>query len=203
MAAKSGTLEVLAMQLGSMLEPLQTRLQSDQVLQLFADLGLQFPPELLQSGLVSALNTGVTAVEALPGLITQLTTSIENGDKSGIMQASAKLFEQFGTIISTFAPIGEQINAVAGSLPGMVATEVTTFAQKLPSALVDYLVISYLEEVFPTAIGIANFLGILEWVNVPDSGDPTHPPYVKRHLQLEKVGRVISSPADALQILYQ
>lgn len=203
MAGKTGTIETLARQLGIILQPLQDRLSSGNVIQLFAELGLQFPPQLLQPGFVSALNTCATAASALPDLITQLTTSIDNGDESGILQASAKLIEQTGTIISTFEQIGQQLNSIAGSLPGMTATEVTTFAQNLPSSLLSYLLISYLEHIQPSVVGIANLLGILDYIPNPGvQDDPTHPPYISRQLQLGRLGKIFASPADLLHTLY-
>jgi hypothetical protein len=47
MPGKAGTLEVIARQLGIALQPLQDSLTSGNVTALFADLGLQFPPQLL------------------------------------------------------------------------------------------------------------------------------------------------------------
>lgn len=203
MAGKAGTLERLARQLGLVLQPLQDRLTSGNILLLFAELGLQFPPQLLQPSFVSALNAGATAAGALPDTIAQLSTGIDNDDESAILQASAKLIEQIATIISTIEQIGQQLGSIGGSLPGITATDVATFAQNLPSSLLSYLLISYLEHIQPSVVGIANLLGIIDYIPNPGiQGDPAHPPYISRQLQLARLGELFTSPADLLLKLY-
>src|ERR1700722_19938051 len=96
MAAAAGTLETLARQLGLALQPLQDRLASGNVLDLFAELGLQFPTDLLKPSFTNARDAGVTAASGLPGLIRDLTNAITAGDDAGILQAGAQVIELFG-----------------------------------------------------------------------------------------------------------
>jgi hypothetical protein len=201
--AGAGTLESLVRHVGLALQPLQQRLASGNVVQLFAELGLQFPPQLLQSGFVNTLNAGVSAASALPGAVTQLTTSIDNGDDAGIVQAGLQLIQDVVTTISSFDQISTQLKNLSGSLPGMNAAEVTTFAQNLPSRLLSYALITYLEDTQPGVVGIGNLLGVFDYIRQPGvAGDPLHPPYVERTVQLSRLGDLLSSPTKLPKTLF-
>jgi hypothetical protein len=201
---QAGTLERLAQQLGLALQPLESQLTSANIIPFLAELGLQFPTQLTsQPALMSAVNSGSTAAGALPALLSQLATDITNDDEAGIVQDGVKLIQQIGTIISALENIGTQLGNVASSLPGMNGGEVGTFAQNLAGNLLSYLLISYVENIEPGAVGGANLLGIVDYIPNPGvPGDPTHPPFISRVLQFSKLGNLLTSPQDLLQTLY-
>jgi hypothetical protein len=201
--AGAGTLEALVRHVGLALQPLQQRLAPDNVVVLLAELGLQFPPQVLQPGFVSALSAGVGAAGALPGTIAQLTTSIENGDDPGTIQAGLQLIQEVATTISSFDNISTQLKSLAGSLPGMNSAEVTTFAQNLPSRLLSYSLITYLENSQPGMVAIGNLLGVLDDIRQPGvAGDPVHPPHTGRAVQLSRLGDLLSSPTTLAKSLF-
>jgi hypothetical protein len=203
MPGTAGTLETIARQIGLALQPLKDRLASGQVIQLFAELGLQFPPQVLQSNFVNALNAGVTAAEALPTTITQLSTAIDSDDESGILSAGVQLIQEIGALITALEQVGTELNNISGSL-GMNAAEVSTFAQNLASNLLSYLLISYLENLQPGVVGIGNLLGVLDYIPNPGiTGDPTHPPYITRKLQFSKLGDLFTKPDQLLKTMYK
>jgi hypothetical protein len=204
MSGKAGTIEILAQQVGLALEPLSIRLAPDNIIPFLAELGLLFPPQLLQPPFVSALAAGSTAAGALTNTLKQLATHIQNDNVAGIAQEGAQLVQQIRTVISSFPQIGTTLGSLAGSLPGMNAAEVTSFAQKLPANLLSHSLISHLEEVQPGMVGIANLFGLLTYR--PDFGnpdDPTHPPFVDRKLQLSNLTAALKSPATLLESLYK
>ncbi|HSS79169.1 MAG TPA: hypothetical protein VLV54_20790, partial [Thermoanaerobaculia bacterium] len=202
MAGKAGTLETLAHHVGLALQPLQDRLAAGNVIGLFAELGLRFPPELLQPALVNSLNAGVAAAGQLSTLVSQLVASIEADDEAGILQAGEQLIQQISTTISTLEQIDTQLRNLAASLPGMNASEVTSFAQELPSRLLSYLLISYLESLQPGVVGLGIVLGVLDYRLDPGGNDAIHPPFIRRKLQLSRLGDALGSPADLLRTLY-
>ena len=204
MAGNVGTIELLAQQIGKALEPLHTRLAADNVVAFLADLGLGLPPQVLQPAFVSALNGGSTAAGALTNTLKQLAIHIENDNVEGILQEGAKLVQQIGAVISSFPQIGIQLGNLAATLPGMNPTEVTGFAQKLPANLLSHSLISLLEDVQPAWLGLTNLLGVATCR--PDdgkAGDPTHPAFVERTLQLSNLGKALTDPAGVLQSKYQ
>ncbi|HEY3580504.1 MAG TPA: hypothetical protein VGK82_08170, partial [Pyrinomonadaceae bacterium] len=138
------------------MQPLEQQLAGGNVIQLFAELGLQFPPQLLTPAFVSALNAGSSAAGTLPNLITQLSNDIEADNQPGILQDGIQIIQQIAAVINAIEQIGTALRNISGSLPGMNAAEVTTFAQALPSRLLDYLLITYLENTQPGVVGIGN-----------------------------------------------
>src|SRR5262245_41073254 len=100
MAAKAGTLETVARQIGLALQPLQQRLASNQAIELLAELGLQFPPQLLQPGLLNALNAGAAAAGKLPQTITQLSNAIDNDQEPLILSSGMQLVQEIGGAIT-------------------------------------------------------------------------------------------------------
>lgn len=203
MAGQPGTLETLARQIGQALQPLESSLTSANVIPFFAELGLNFPPQLLQSNFVNAINTSSAAAGALPNLITQLTNDIESGDASGILTVGVQLIKQISTLISSFSQIGTELGNLSGSLPGVSPAEVTAFAQNLPLSLLSYALISYLEEQQPAIVGIGNLFGVIDYIPNPGgTGDPVHPPYTTRQLKLSQLGSLFSSPETLLKTLY-
>ena len=151
MPGQSGTLETIARHIGLALQPLKDRLASDHAIDLLAELGLEFPPQLLQPAFVNALNSGATAAGALPATITQLTNAIDADNEGQILTSGAQLIEEIAAVTAAIAQIGNALKNLAGALPGMSASEVSSFADALPGRLLGYLLISYLEAVAPGA----------------------------------------------------
>jgi hypothetical protein len=201
MPTNAGTLEALAGQIGQALQPLAGQLTPANVIGFLANLGLQFPPELLsQGGFTGALTTGSQAAGALPGLITQLANDVESGDDAGIVATGLQIISQIADVISALGQIGHELSAAAGSLPGMNPGEVTTFAGNLAENLLSYLLISYLEGIQPSVVGICNLFGIIDYIPMPGvPGDPTHPAYTERKLNLANLGTLFTSPDQLLE----
>jgi len=203
MAGNAGTLEILAQQVGLALQPLQTQLTSANILPFLAEFGLQFPPQLLQPGFVNALNAGATAAGALPNSLAQLADDITSGNEAAVVTDGLQLIQEITNVVAALQQIGTELGNLAAGLPGMNAAEVAAFAADLATNLVSYLLISYLENIQPGAVGVANLLGLVSYIQNPGvAGDPTHPPYITRKLQLSNLGALISSPLNLFQTLY-
>jgi hypothetical protein len=204
MSGKAGTLEVLAQQVGLALEPLQALLTSDNILFLLAQLGLQFPSDLLQPNFVTALNTAATAAGALEPTLAQLQTTIANDDEAGTISDGLKLIDEIGALLSALPQIATELKNMAGSLPGMNSSEVTTFAEDLAGNILSYILISYLESNQPGVLAVLNLLGVVRYASNPGvAGDSKHPPYIVRKLQLANLGSALKSPASTLEALFQ
>lgn len=207
MPGKAGTLETLAQQLGLALQPLQAQLTPANIIPFLSQLGLTFPAQLTaQSAFMNAVNAGATAAGALPNLLNQLATDIASDNNANILQDGIQLIEQIANVVSSLEQIAVQLGIVAnvpGNLPGMNAAEVTTFAQTLASNLLSFLLISYVEQAQPAVVGVANLIGVVDYIsNSGVTGDPTHPPYVQRRLELSRLSGLLTNPVDSLQNLY-
>jgi hypothetical protein len=199
----AGTLEVIARELGHVLQPLEQKLASGQVIQLFGELGVQFPPALLSPSFVNALNNGVSAANKIAALIGTLSTAIDSGSDTDILNAGIQLIQQAGATIAAVDQIGTQLSTLAGSLPGLTAAQVNDFAAKLTSSLLSYLVIVYIESRQSGVAGILNLLGVIDELPNPGvTGDPVHPPYLARTLHLSRIGDLFQSPANLAKSLY-
>jgi hypothetical protein len=203
MPGKAGTLETLAQQVGLALQPLESLLTSDRIIPFLAQLGLQFPPTLLQASFVNSLNAAGTAAGALDATLTQLSNDIVNDDESGIVSDGLKLIEEIGNLISALSQIGTELHNLSNSL-GISQAEVETFAENLPANLLSYALISYLEGTQPGVVAILNLLGVVNYSPNPGvPGDPTHPPFVARTLHLSNLSNVLKSPSTVLQTVFQ
>jgi hypothetical protein len=201
MAGSVGTLESLAKQIALMLQPLENSLTPQGIIPLLAELGIQFPASLTsQAAFMHEVTAGGSAAGQLTALITQLTTDITNGDDTAIVTDGAKIIEQISNIISAFGKIGTELSSVAGSFGSISSSEVNSFASNLTENLLSYLVISYIANVQPGAVGLANLLTIFDYLPNPGvAGDPAHPPYISKRLQLSNLGQLFSSPTKLLE----
>jgi hypothetical protein len=205
MPGTGGTLEIIARQIGLALQPLEQLLASDNVTTLFAQLGLQFPPQLVQpanTNFINALNAASTAAGKLTATITQLTTDIENGNDAGTLQDGIQLIQEISALISALEQVGNELTHATGL--GIDPGIISDFAQNLVSNLLSYMLISYIEGIQPGAIGIANLLGVVDYIPNPGvSGDPAHPPFTTKTLQLSRLGDILKNPSQLLNTLYQ
>ena len=204
MPNKAGTLEILAQQVGLALQPLQSQLTAENIRPFLANLGLQFPAQLTaQPAFMNAITSAGTAAGALPGLLTQLAADIQSDNEAGILQVGLQLIQQISNVITSLEQVGTELKNSAGSLPGMNAGEVTSFATSLASNVLSYLLVSYLKELSPGAVGVANAVGILDYLPNPGAEfDPVHPPFVTKQLRLGNLGKLLTSPANLLQTLF-
>lgn len=203
MPGSAGTLETIARQVGLALQPLETQLTSDNIIPFLANLGLQFPPSLTaQAGFMNAANQAATAAGALDALLTQLATDITSDNEDAIVQDGLKVIQQIAIIIPAIEQMGTELTAIASSL-GLTPADVLAFAATLAENLLGYLLISYLESIEPGVVGIANLIGLVDYIPNPGTpGDAAHPPYITKELQLSRIHDLFNSPASLLQTLY-
>jgi hypothetical protein len=199
-----GTLEVIALELAKALQPLADRLSGGEIVDLFSELGLQFPPALQsQTAFVGALTTAGTSVANLAPLIAQLTTAIENGDDATIVTTAVKVVEALRTLLPALDTIGTQLQGLAGSLPGMNPADVTAFAGQIAEKLLEYVTVSYLEGYHPILLRFCSLTGVVELIDDPGvPADPTKPPFTQRRLRLDRIGDLLSGPDNYFRSVY-
>ncbi|MGH7528263.1 MAG: DUF6603 domain-containing protein [Gemmatimonadales bacterium] len=196
--AAHGTLESIAMSLGRLLQPLEEELRVGRVRVLFAELGLEFPPELeSQAGLVAALERTVHETGRLPDFIVQLSAAIEAEDFSTIAGTGIELFGSVRTIVDGIQEIADELDSIGGSLPGMSPVEVSAFAAALPRSILDYLLVRNLE----STPGLAEGLELIDAVEREDIVSGTLS-YTRRTFNLDQLTNFIAKPGEQLANLY-
>jgi hypothetical protein len=199
-----GTLELVAVELGKVLQPLKDLLTADQINDLFAELGLEFSGSLqAEAAFISSLGSAASAAETLPAQITQLVTAIQNSDVAAILSAVEKIVETVASLLSALDSIANELQAIAGSIAGMNGADVAAFAGQLAERLAEYVVVSYLEGFHPILLRLLALVGIVELIYNPGvAGDPTKPSFTQRRLRLDHVSGLISNPDAYFQTLY-
>jgi hypothetical protein len=202
--SSEGTVERAALAIGRLLEPLGDRLQAGEVRVLFAELGLELPPELdALPGFATAMSAGAAAVGNLPPRAAELVTAIQNDDLGGIVSSGVALVDTIRAVIDATGTVAGELAGAAAALPGVDPADVAAFAGQLPEALFDYLVVRYLESSHPAALQVLLLLGLVEFDAVQGApGDPTKPAYYRRSLPLDRVGQLLESPESVLRTLY-
>lgn len=197
---QSGTLEVIAIELAKVVEPLEERIKSGEILLLFAELGVRLPDALaadpnFQSGLTDAIDR----LEVIPGLIKALVEQIEAEDYSAAAGTAFDLTEAIVHLIVDIDKIADAIEAA----PAFPAADAGDFVANLSRNLIDYLLVNYVESVAPAAAAVLEFLAIVERSpqNV-GSTNPVLPPYTKKALHIDNLTSAFSNPLEHLRTLY-
>jgi hypothetical protein len=201
MPNQPGTLEVIAIELAKVVKPLEERIQSGHVLELFAELGIRFPDSLANNPqFQTGLSDAVTRLETLPGLIETLVTQIEAEDYVGALGTSIDLTETIVQLIQDFEAIAQAIQGAQGSFP---AINVGAFVAELSENLIHYLLVDYIENASPGAAAVLELFGMIERSpqNV-GSVNPVNPPFVKRKLHFDAFTKTFSDPMEQLRVLY-
>jgi hypothetical protein len=199
---QQGTLETLGRTIANLLAPLEERLASGEMRFLFAELGLQFPPQLSAiDAVATAAETTAAAARQLPVLVIDLAETIETDDLPRILEKSLQLLN---LVRESVAKIDDLATAVrdAGAATGLPPADVTQFANELPGRLLEYLVVRRLE----TIPGVSEALELIGAVERTEknvgSVDPAKPPFVERRLRVDELSRFVESPLERLEARY-
>lgn len=198
---QGGTLDVIAIELAKVVEPLEERISSGEILELFAELGVRLPESLgTDPQFQSALTDAINRLQAIPGLITTLIDQIEAEDYSGAAGTAIDLTQAIVHLIVDIDHIADAVEAASSTFP---AIDVGEFAANLSRNLLDYLLVNYIEGVTPAAAAALEFLAVIERSpqNV-GSTNPVYPPYIKKSLHIDQLTSTFRNPIEHLRALY-
>lgn len=203
MAGSSSTLDSIAVQMGLIFLPLKERLVAGQVTILFAELGLRFPAELeADTVFMTAISNTGLEVAKLPAEFTGLVKAIADEDNGKILEHSLEL-------LAIITRVGENIDTIAthlednsGSFGVIDSGDVVAFAGSLARKIVDYLVVSYLDEYFPVVGASLEFLGIVKLTETPVVGGVVGEKYYLHEMDYNNFVDFFKSPKDLLEDLY-
>lgn len=204
MPEQPGTLEQLVNTLASIFDPLRQRVEDGKILELFAELGIEFPDSLASDqSFANALSNLAALTRTLPDLITSILDAIEAEDYGRVTQLSIDTINAIKDIVVDIETIATVIDSKKGTFAGVTPAEVEAFASALPKRLVDYLLIRKIEDgVAPLAAGL-DLIGVFERTeeNV-GSVNPLKPQFTKRELNLQGISDFMTSPGDVMENLY-
>ena len=203
MPKPAGTLEVIGREIGQPLRQLEGLLHPEQVFETLAHFGVSFPPELLQhAGFENARKSVSDAARGISPLMADLGAAIDSGDAVGIAAEGLKLLNQIGQVIASFDSLRDAIQAAQPTLPGVTPQQVDDLTNDFPRKLLDLLLVNQLDTV-PAVGATLTVLGLLDReFHDGDPVDPTKPDFEIVRLRYERLGSLLSSPADHLKNLY-
>ncbi|HEY3726035.1 MAG TPA: DUF6603 domain-containing protein [Solirubrobacteraceae bacterium] len=207
MAGEAGTLELLARELATALQPLEDRLASGNAEAFITELGLRLPPPIAADAqLAAAISTTATAAGALEPAIEQLINAITADDAAQIVSAGLSLIGKLRDVLTGGAAIGTDLSAAlaaAGGLTPAQQAELESFAAGLPRKLLDFTLVEYLRAKGPTIMPTLTLLGVVDDRPVPgDPADPVAPPAQLRAVHLDRLVNALLSPQTYLEAAF-
>jgi hypothetical protein len=197
----AGTAELIALELGRLLEPLQTRLEAGELAALFEeDLGLPLPqavrdaPEVITAG-----GQTVDALLDVAEAIGPLADAIASGDTDLIAEQLSEFLPLATEAFERVASLATQVRTAYESL-GPVAPVLQDIVSQLPVRLLNFLVVSYLESGHPILGHTLGLFGLIESVLEP--AQPHRPAYLRRAVRLDRLATIIVDPAQTLRDVY-
>jgi hypothetical protein len=203
-AESPGTFEAIVLAVGKAFAPLGERLKDENALDLFAELGVRFPGNLLaQPAFKTALDAAVAAIVALPPVIVQLETAIAADDVPSIVDRAAALANGFVTAITKFDDTATALSSLAGSIGGFTPGDVGAFAATLANKLIQYALVTYLDDYHPLAAQLLQTIGVVDkTVDLGVAADPAKPAHLVRSLVFARLPELVSSPGAVFKKLY-
>ena len=203
MSDQPGTFEVAILEVSRAVGGVSSRLSDDVVLDTFAELGVQFPPELLQNAGVTAARSAIaTAGSRLASQVGDLETALDGGQADQIISAALALSTTIGQLITSFAQLPGALQAAVPTLPGITAQQVNDLVADLPHRLLDLLLHDAIT-VVPAAGAVLEAFGVVERTFHPgDPANPTKPDYDAIDVHLDRLLPAVTNPVAQLQSLY-
>jgi len=187
------TSDLLALELGRLLAPLQQRLADGDAPGLFEELGLPLPADVKSAPAV--LNAITDALGALGDVATKvqaLATAVSTGNESQIGAAAAALIPSASSGFTKASALASAVRN-AYQAGGQVPSELATILNQLPERLLGYLVVSYLEGYHPILAQVLALLGLVDSTPVPNQDK--RPSYVERAVRLDRLAALAKDPA--------
>jgi hypothetical protein len=129
---------------------------------LLSELGYGLPAELNGVPVFAGMSSLVDHLDDLDDLL-----SVEDVDEQQLALSSAAVAKDILVVIAGFRAVETWLRSEFDNVPDFVNT---SRLSELPRRLVDYLVVTYVEEQFPTTHAILEVIGLLE--AIPVEADP-------------------------------
>lgn len=202
-AKQTGTFEAITMGIAHFLSPLEQELADGRARVLLAELGLQLPPAADGvPAFTNAISNTFNAAKQIPSLIDKLVTAIDSENIGNIFNTSKELAQTVINTIQGIDAITSSLNSLSGPT-GVPASVLNDFASKLPTRLIDFLIVRNLEQI-PIIPELMEFIGAIERKLMnPGSIDPNAPEFTEYKFHLDKLMDFVQSPVERLKSMYE
>jgi len=199
MADQPGTIDAITRELGLALASLEGVLRPANASQLFAELGVDHPPDLTGDDGVSE-----SLVKA-GGLAAVLVPDIDEVAKAGAgtlqeSQAITRLLEDIQLFIAALHEVATELGRATASLPD--ATALAQFALIFVERLSGAAVVDYLETEHPFLRRIFSLMTIIEIETASAQVNQVSTTVLRKKLHLERLSRLFSDPLSLLGEVY-
>jgi hypothetical protein len=199
MASASGTLETLVLQVGKLLQPLESLLGPD----FFFSLGAELPREIAgDATLLSQLSAASAAASALDGDISALSSAIAGGNAGSIVSAGAALITSIGKLISALENAGAALAQAANGLSAADKARLQAFAPTMAVRTLEYMLVGYLTDQTPSLATTLDVLGLIDREFTPSPTlEVSRAPFTvtPRRFYFDRIAQLLKSPADHFQ----
>ncbi|WP_125591957.1 DUF6603 domain-containing protein [Amycolatopsis balhimycina] len=204
MAAKAGTLELLAREIASALRPLEQHLAESTREEFLERLGLRLPGGLGAAG--GAIGAVVVQAGGLAPLIGRLVDAVGGGDVKQVADAGVALLGAIRTTLDAITALGPALDAAvaaAGSLTDAQRARLRAEVAQLPKRLVDFVLLGYLEGKGPGVVDFLTLTGIVQSEPVLlDSADPTVVPVRRKAIRFDRLIAALTDPPGWLRDIF-
>lgn len=166
-------------------------------------LGFQMPDAVRNDPAVKAAGNALAdAAGVLRDAGDKLDAAILSGAGADLAQAFIRLFEGLYGYVDAANAILAGITAKAGTLPAPQANATQAFAALIPRRLMDFFVITLLEQQMPRLAFLLKLLGLVERRVIEASGAVNEPTYVRNELKLDRIKGLFDDPAAHFANVY-
>lgn len=159
-------------------------------------LGFQLPEPIATDPAVTGAGRSLADAGArLRDTADEIDAAITAADNGALVAGLIHLFEALYRFINAITMMVDRIRASAAALGGAEGAAVEAFAGAMARKMIDYMVITLLEQQLPTTLMVLKFLGLVDWRLVEESGATSAPRFVRKDLRLDRVKTLFSDPA--------
>jgi hypothetical protein len=191
MSGTAGTIESVAIEIATLLRPLETQLSTTAGARaFFAQMGF-----VLSDAQVGTVAAPFATLAGNTGDLVKITTAIikaiENEDYGTLTAKGVEAIQRIVQVIDAISTLGS-------SMAGLVALP----ADQVAKRIFDYLVLQYLNGA-PQINDVLELLGLLEREDKnEDSVDPANPPFSIINYRVDQIGNWFNDPGTKIRTLY-
>ena len=200
----TGTFETLAVQAATLLGPVSRRLADGKILPLLTELGMPFAGQLAQTaGLAAAVDACVAAGDQIEDAAERIVQASDGDDLAALSAAALDLVKGVTALIGAVEALSTALSTAAATIANLPPGVLTSFLSELPRRMVDYAVVTTLENNLDVLAGFLELFGVIDRTDENiGSTDPAKPEFTLVRLQLGNLPKLLTSPLGLARDLY-